>query len=72
MGVWHAMLEQQAKNLATCDMRAFRYTTLMKDFWSEQYMLAGAPLHCCYNFFLLTGTQVQMPLGCSAARRASV
>ena len=49
MGVWEEMLERQSKNLSTGDTRAFRYTLRMKDFWADQYMLAGALLidHDC-------------------------
>lgn len=42
------MLQQQAKNLSTGDMRSFRYTDLMKDFWSEQYMLASVSYSVIY------------------------
>lgn len=47
MGVWEAMLKQQRENLATGDMRAFRYTLLMKDFWTEEYMQSGVYKRSC-------------------------
>jgi hypothetical protein len=42
--VWEAMLAEQKKNLANTDMRAFRFSDVTKDFWTEQYMLAGVYL----------------------------
>lgn len=42
--MWLEMLDQQRLNLLAIDMRAFRYTERMKDFWAEIFMLAGTAL----------------------------
>src|SRR4051794_2337242 len=66
------MLKQQKKNLTTEDMRAFRYTDLMKDFWTEEYMLAGMSSFILIDCGLHAMTKAKKHSLCSVAQLASV